>query len=63
MFIQAVAGADAGPDEIAVENDPDLGENYPELENMEEGGGINVTECKILQFFSFNINFITIIAF
>ena len=62
MFIQAVAGADAGPDEIAVQNDPDLGENYRELENMEVGGD-NVNECKILQFFSFNINFITIIAF
>ena len=57
LFIQAGAddapgvGPDVGPDQ----NGPD-----PELENIEEGG--NNIECKILQFFSCNINFITIIA-
>ena len=63
MFIQAMAGAaEVGPDDLAVENGPDLvGENNPELENMEVGGGDNVNECKILHFFSFN--FITIMVF
>ena len=41
MFIQAMAGAaEVGPDDLAVENGPDLvGENNPELKNMEVVGG------------------------
>ena len=63
MFIQATAGVDVDPDELAVENGP-AGENNPELENKDVGGGENnVNKCKILQFCSCNINFITIIAF
>ena len=69
LFIQAGAddgpgvGPDVGPD-VDPDVDPDVGPDQngtdPELENIEEGG--NNIECKILQFFSCNINFITIIA-
>ena len=38
MFIQATAGVDVDPDELAVENGP-AGENNPELENKDVGGG------------------------
>ena len=49
MFIQATAGVDVDPDELAVENGP-AGENNPELENMEVGGN-NVNECRYFNFF------------
>ena len=64
LFIQAGAddgpgvGPDVGPD-VDPDVDPDVGTDH-ELENIEEGG--NNIECKILQFFLCNINFITIIA-
>ena len=41
MFIQATAGVDVDPDELAVENGP-AGENNPELENKDVGGGNSV---------------------
>ena len=53
MFIQAMAGAaEVGPDDLAVENGPDLvGENNPELENMEAWGGIISTSVRYFIFF------------
>ena len=50
MFIQATAGVDVDPDELAVENGP-AGENNPELENK-DGGGERIMS-KSVRYFNF----------
>ena len=49
MFIQATAGVDVDPDELAVENGP-AGENNPELENKDVGGGERIMSTSVRYF-------------
>ena len=49
MFIQATAGVDVDPDELAVENGPS-GENKPERENKDVGGGERIMSTSVRYF-------------
>ena len=50
MFIQAMAGVDVDPDvELVVENGP-AGENNPELENKDVGGGERIMSTSVRYF-------------